>query len=121
MRKQGYDKALYSVNKRHEITGIHDINGNFPYDDIFLKNHARLYSPVHFCFKELKIMPKSDLLRLLNSLCIAVFLTCTIIIEAQQYSQDYSIEFNDYEESKEASADNEVDKEDDVGLAINCF
>ena len=50
-----------------------------------------------------------------------VFLTCTIIIEAQQDSQDHSIEFNDYEESKEASADNEVDKEDDVGLAINCF
>ena len=66
-------------------------------------------------------MPKSDLLRLLNSLSIAVFLTCTIIIEAQQDLQDHSIEFNDYEESKEASADNEVDKEDDVGLAINCF
>ena len=43
------------------------------------------------------------------------------MIEAQQDSQDHSIEFNDYEESKEASADNEVDKEDDVGLAINCF
>ena len=49
------------------------------------------------------------------------FWLCTIIIEAQQDSQDHSIEFNDYEESKEASADNEVDKEDDVGLAINCF
>ena len=41
--KKGYDEALYSVNKRHDITGIHDINGNFPYDDIFRKNHARLY------------------------------------------------------------------------------
>ena len=36
--KKGYDEALDSVNKRH------DINGNFPYDDIFRKNHARLYS-----------------------------------------------------------------------------
>ena len=39
--KMGCDEALYSVNKRHDITGIHDINGN--YDDIFRKNHARLY------------------------------------------------------------------------------
>ena len=43
LRKKGYDEALYSVNKRNDITGIHDINGNFPYDDIFRKNHARLY------------------------------------------------------------------------------
>ena len=41
--KKGYNKALYSVNKRYDITGIHDINGNFPCDDIFRKNHARLY------------------------------------------------------------------------------
>ena len=41
--KKGCDEALYSVNKRHDITRIHDINGNFPYDDIFRKNHARLY------------------------------------------------------------------------------
>ena len=26
---KGYDEAHYSVNKRHDITGIHDINGNF--------------------------------------------------------------------------------------------
>ena len=43
--KKGYDKALYSVNKRHDFTEIHDINGKFPYDDIFRKNHARLYFP----------------------------------------------------------------------------
>ena len=35
--------SLSSVNKRHGITGIHDINGNCPYDDIFRKNHARQY------------------------------------------------------------------------------
>ena len=40
--KKGYDEALYSVNKRHDITGNHDINGKFPCDDIFRKNHARL-------------------------------------------------------------------------------
>ena len=40
--KKRYDKALYLVNKRQDITGIHDINGNFSYDDIFRKNHARL-------------------------------------------------------------------------------
>ena len=40
--KKGYDEALYSLNKRHDFTGIHDINGNFPYDNIFRKNHARL-------------------------------------------------------------------------------
>ena len=41
--KKGYDEALDSVNKRH------DINGNFPHDDIFRKNHARLYFylPMH--------------------------------------------------------------------------
>ena len=43
--KKGYDKALCPVNKRHDITGIDDINGNFPYDDVFRKNHARLYMP----------------------------------------------------------------------------
>ena len=42
--KKGYGEALYSVYKRHDFTGIHYINGNFPYDDIFRKNHARLYS-----------------------------------------------------------------------------
>ena len=36
-------KLLLSVNKRHDFTGIHDINGNFPYDDIFRQNHERLY------------------------------------------------------------------------------
>ena len=40
----GYKEAPYSVNKRHDFSGIHDISGNFPYDDIFRKNHARLYS-----------------------------------------------------------------------------
>ena len=40
--KKGYDEALYSLNKRHDNTGIHDINGNFPCNDIFRKNHARL-------------------------------------------------------------------------------
>ena len=48
--KKGYDEALYSVNKRHDIAGIHEINGNFPYDDIFRKNHARLYFHVQFIF-----------------------------------------------------------------------
>ena len=27
--KKGYDEALDSVNKRHDITRIHDNNGNF--------------------------------------------------------------------------------------------
>ena len=40
--KKGYDESLNSVNKRHDFSGIHD-NGKFPYDDIFRKNHARLY------------------------------------------------------------------------------
>ena len=42
-RKKGYAEALHSVNKRHSFTGIHCINGKFPYDDIFCKNHAQLY------------------------------------------------------------------------------
>ena len=41
--KKGYDKALYSVNNRYDITKIHDINLNFPYDNFFRKNNARLY------------------------------------------------------------------------------
>ena len=40
--KKGYNEAVYLVNKRHDFTGIHDIKGNFPYDNIFRKNHARL-------------------------------------------------------------------------------
>ena len=54
--KRATNEALYSVNKRHDFTGIHDINGKFPYDDIFRKNHARLYfgtswiHVVYFCY-----------------------------------------------------------------------
>ena len=43
MRLTEFVETLYSVNKWHDITGIHDINGNFPYDNIFRKNHSRLY------------------------------------------------------------------------------
>ena len=42
--KKYYDKALYSVNNRHDFTGMHVLNGSFPYDDFFRKTHARLYS-----------------------------------------------------------------------------
>ena len=28
---------------RHDFTGMHYLNGNFPYDDFFRKTHARLY------------------------------------------------------------------------------
>ena len=45
--RKGYDEALYWVNKRHDFTGIHYINGKFPYDYIFLKNHAR-EDPCHW-------------------------------------------------------------------------
>ena len=50
--KKGYDEAVYLVNKRHDFTGIHDINGKFPYDDIFRKDHARLYfvTSLQFCY-----------------------------------------------------------------------
>ena len=41
---KGYNEALYSVNKKPDFTGIHGINGKFPYNDIFRKNHARLYT-----------------------------------------------------------------------------
>ena len=42
-RKKCYNKALYSVNNRHDFKGMHDFKGNFPYDDFFRKTHARLY------------------------------------------------------------------------------
>ena len=32
---KGYNEALYSVNKKPDFTGIHGINGKFPYYDIF--------------------------------------------------------------------------------------
>ena len=42
-RKKCYDQALYLVNNRHDFKGMHDFKGNFPYDNFFRKNHARLY------------------------------------------------------------------------------
>ena len=41
--KKCYDKALYSVNNRHDFKGMHDFKENFTYDDFFRKTHARLY------------------------------------------------------------------------------
>ena len=35
--------TLYSVNNRHEFTGMHDLNGNFPYDGFLRRTHARQY------------------------------------------------------------------------------
>ena len=34
--KKGYNEAVYLVNKKHDFTGIRDINGNSPppYDNI---------------------------------------------------------------------------------------
>ena len=41
--KKCYNKALYSVNNRHDFKGMYDFKGNFLYDDFFRKTHARLY------------------------------------------------------------------------------
>ena len=38
-----YNRAFHLVNKLHDFTGIHDLSGNFCYDDFFRKTHARLY------------------------------------------------------------------------------
>ena len=38
--KKCYDKALYLVNNRHDFIGMHDLKGNFPYDDFFRKTHS---------------------------------------------------------------------------------
>ena len=35
--KKCYDKALYLVNNRHDFKGMHDLQGNFPYDDFSVK------------------------------------------------------------------------------------
>ena len=37
------DNPLYLVNKLHDFTEIHDLNGNLPYDDFVGKTHTRLY------------------------------------------------------------------------------
>ena len=69
--KMGYKEAPYSVNKRHDFSGIHDISGNFPYDDIFRKNHARLYFlfplELHFLQKQyLKTVMAAHFLNISN-------------------------------------------------------
>ena len=33
--KKCYDKALYLLNNRHDFKGMHDVKGNFSYDDFF--------------------------------------------------------------------------------------
>ena len=41
--KKCYDRAFHLVNKLHDFKGIHDLRGDFCYDDCFRKSHARLY------------------------------------------------------------------------------
>ena len=41
--KKCYNKAPCLVNNRQDFTGMHDLKGNFPYDNFFRKTHARLY------------------------------------------------------------------------------
>ena len=44
--KKCHDRAFHSVNKLHDFTRMHDLSGNFCYNDFFLKAHARLYSGI---------------------------------------------------------------------------
>ena len=41
--KKFYDRAFHLVNKLHDFNGMHDLSGNFCYDDFFRKTHERLY------------------------------------------------------------------------------
>ena len=41
--KTCYSRTFHLVNKLHDFTGIHDLSGNFYYNDFFRKTHARLY------------------------------------------------------------------------------
>ena len=40
--KKCYDRNFLLVNKLHDFTGMHDLSGNFRYDEFFAKTHARL-------------------------------------------------------------------------------
>ena len=40
--KKCQDSAFHFVNKMHDFKGIHDLSGNFCYNDFFRKTHARL-------------------------------------------------------------------------------
>ena len=42
--KKCHNRAFHFVNKLHDFKGIHDLSGNFGYDDFFRKTHSRLYS-----------------------------------------------------------------------------
>ena len=39
--KECYCRAFHLVNKLHDFNGMHDLSGNFCYDDFFRKTHAR--------------------------------------------------------------------------------
>ena len=41
--KKYYNKDSDLLNNRHDFKGMHDLKGNFTYDDFFRKTHARLY------------------------------------------------------------------------------
>ena len=41
--KKCLDRALRFVNKLHDFKGIHDLSGNFCYEDFCGKTHARMY------------------------------------------------------------------------------
>ena len=41
--KRKFSMASCLVNKLHDFTEIHDLNGNLPYDDFVGKTHTRLY------------------------------------------------------------------------------
>ena len=38
-----YDGAVNMMIKIHDLPGMHELNGNFAYDDFFRKTHAPLY------------------------------------------------------------------------------
>ena len=49
--KKCYCRAFHLVNKLHDFNGMHDLSGNFCYDDFFRKTHTRLYyAPSLFVF-----------------------------------------------------------------------
>ena len=47
--KKCYCRAFHLVNKLHHFNGMHDLSGNFCYDDFFCKTHARLYNQTPKC------------------------------------------------------------------------
>ena len=49
LKEKSATAAFHLVTNWHDFSGMHDLSGNFSYDDFFRKTHAPLYTGQWCC------------------------------------------------------------------------